>query len=270
MEAGFIGHRSGATSASCAENLDQMVAFARVPTCRTHTEWALHEACCLKTTLLHTKPNERALLLGMNSSPLSHTQQVRHPERRRLGFVNGIPKKSFLIFFFFFPLHCYYSRWRHFWLSSAPPGHALSWHKFWGWNRRVSCCDNGYPECSCCQSFRVAWGTKLNHDCCNRKKTQNRLTVTAPGFLKAFCYGLDVWRKCVGEGRGGHLVLRTLSTGDKESTLPSWWLYLLLGGAQMVRKATIQNRKTVFVLIAVMTHSRVLRLCGKQAQLVKL
>ena len=34
-------------------------------------------------------------------------------------------------------------------------------------------------------------------------------------------------------------------------------------------EAMIQNRKVVFVLIAVMTHSRVLHLCGKQAQLVE-
>lgn len=32
----------------------------------------------------------------------------------------------------------------------------------------------------------------------------------------------------------------------------------------------IQNRKVVFVLIAVMTHRSVLHLCGKQAQLVEL
>lgn len=91
MEAGFIGHCSGATSASCAENLDQMVAFARVPTCRTHTEWALHEACCLKTTLLHTKPNERALLLGMNFSPLTHTSETSR--EAQASFCKWHPRK---------------------------------------------------------------------------------------------------------------------------------------------------------------------------------
>lgn len=42
-----------------------------------------------------------------------------------------------------------------------------------------------------------------------------------------------------------------------------------LGGWDGV-KAMIQNRKVVFVLIAVMTHSSVLHLSGKQAQLVEL
>lgn len=102
MEAGFIGHRSGATSASCAENLDQMVAFARVPTCRTHTEWALHEACCLKTTLLHTKPNERALLLGMNFSPLTHTTSETSREAQA-SFCKWHPRKVIFDLFFFSP-----------------------------------------------------------------------------------------------------------------------------------------------------------------------
>lgn len=67
------------------------------------------------------------------------------------------------------------------------------------------------------------------------------------------CCGLPMWRG----GSPGWRVHSCVSDS------------IFLGGSDG-EKATIQNRKVVFVLIAVMTHSRVLHLCGKQAQLVEL
>lgn len=62
---------------------------------------------------------------------------------------------------------------------------------------------------------------------------------------------------------GGFFWYYTPCCLEAESTL------LLLGGSDG-EKATIQNRKVVFVVIVVMTHCSVLHLCGKQAQLVGL
>lgn len=91
--------------------------------------------------------------------------------------------------------------------------------------------------------------------------------MMAPCFLCTLCFGVDMWSKC----GGVRLVLQTFLTGDKVSTLQYLQCYLLLGwGGSDGAKAMIQNRKVVFVLIAVMTHSSILHLCEKQAKLVQL
>lgn len=89
-------------------------------------------------------------------------------------------------------------------------------------------------------------GTKGNHYCGNKQDSDVARECWGFTWLHTPCYlETESLHSCIRDG------------------------ICFLGGSDG-EKAMIQHRKVVFVLIAVMTHSCVLHLCGKQAQLVEL